>query len=637
MRNISEGGNLRRPSLVLITKMKRCLLFVIAAAALSISLARAQNEDAVIKLRLAQSFERSGDWERAAAIYEALFLANPQNLVYFEGLRRGYTQLKQYDKAIDLIQYWLSRQSGNPSLLAELGGVYYLKGDEHKADSLWRLVVTTDPKNPGFYRLVASKLMEYRLYDRAIQLFLDARKATGNNEQFTDDLAMMYTAFQQYEDATREYVSMLNARPDQLPSIQARISMMVTHPEALAAARRVVGAEIDRRKEHAPLRRLAAWLSMEAKEYTAALEEYRIIDRLTKASGNELFNFGQMAAQERAFEAAARAFQEVVEQYPTGAKFLFARFGYARAREEVVAAMDTSVSQVTAPVPNWPVSETPQGFGGVLRLYEAIIADYPGSDFATQSYFRLGVIRQERLFDLDGAQAAYEKVRGLQPHHPLASEASFRIGQVLTARNNLAGARGEYLNLLVNRNPDIRQLAVVALAELDYYEAAYDSAESKLQTFTTSNTSDLANDALQFLYFIQENKSANPGALSAFARADLLMKQRKYSEALAQYQSITKQFPDALVLDDATMKTAQLKLLLGKHAEALEVFQAVAIMPLSILSDRAQMRIGEVYETILKNREKAIEAYEQLLSRFPHSLFVDKARMRIRILRGDVL
>src|SRR3972149_8674781 len=311
------GGNLRVSPFVWNIMRNRVLLSWVIAIISVFGIAFAQNDDAAIKLRLAQSFEQNGDWEQAAELYEALFLSYPQNVVFFEGLRRGFTQLKQYDKAIDLIQDWISGKPGNPSMLSELAGVYYLKGDERKADSLWQLVIKTDPRNPSFYRIVASKLMEFRLYDRAIQLFLDARKATGNNEQFTDDLAMMYTAFQQYEDATREYVSMLNARPDQLPSIQARISMMVTHPEALAAARRVVGAEIDRRKEHAPLRRLAAWLSMEAKEYTAALEEYRIIDRLTKASGNELFNFGQMAAQERAFEAAARAFQEVVEQYPT--------------------------------------------------------------------------------------------------------------------------------------------------------------------------------------------------------------------------------------------------------------------------------------------------------------------------------
>ena len=637
MRRSRKWENLPITPRILIGLVKHSLLLLVAGGVLGVSVAAAQNEDAAMKLRLAQSFEQNGDWERAAALYEALFLGNPQNVVYFEGLRHGYTQLKQYDKAIDLIQYWISRKQRNPSLLSELGGVYYLKGDESKADSLWKLVVNAEPKNPVLYRIVASKLMEFRLYDRAIQLFLEARAATGNNEQFTDDLAMLYTAFQQYDEAMREYVSLLIARPDQLSSIQSRMSMMVSRPEALTAARKVVATEMSSRSESVPLRRLAAWLSMEAKEYNSALDQYRNIDRLANAGGDELFNFGQEAAQERAYDAAAKAFQEIIGQYPRSVKIPFARLGYVRAREEVAAAIDTSDSPPGSVRPTWPISETLQGFGGVIRLYEAIITDYTGSEIATQSYFRLGVIKQERLFDLDGALAAYEKVKDLQPHHPLATEASLRIGQVLTAKNDLAAARQEYERLLENRNSDMRNHAIVAIAELDYYEALFDSAEATLQTFTTSAANDLANDALQFLYFIQENKSANTDALAAFSRADLLMRQRKYSEALAQFEDCVKRFPDAFVVDDATMKIAELKLILRRTAEALDFFQAVAVMPLSILSDRAQMRTAEVYEMVLKNKEKAIEAYEQLLTKFPHSLFLEQARLRIRVLRGDVL
>jgi outer membrane protein assembly factor BamD (BamD/ComL family) len=249
----------------------------------------------------------------------------------------------------------------------------------------------------------------------------------------------------------------------------------------------------------------------------------------------------------------------------------------------------------------------------------------------------LGVIRQEHLFDLDGAKDAYEKVRALYSQHPLASEASIRIGQVLTSRNNLSAARGEYLKLLGNKNPDVQQQALLALAELDYFDGAYDSAEVKLLTFTEKSGTDIANNALQFLYFIRENKSANPEALSAFARGDLQMRQRKYSEALAQFEDCVKRYPGAMVSDDAALKSAELKLLLKRTIEAVASFEAVASLPLSILSDHAQMRIGEVYEGVLKNKEKAIEAYEKLLEKFPRSLHVDKARQRIRILRGDVL
>jgi outer membrane protein assembly factor BamD (BamD/ComL family) len=39
----------------------------------------------------------------------------------------------------------------------------------------------------------------------------------------------------------------------------------------------------------------------------------------------------------------------------------------------------------------------------------------------------------------------------------------------------------------------------------------------------------------------------------------------------------------------------------------------------------------------LKDKEKAIHAYEELLTLYPNSLLIEQARKRIRELRGDVL
>jgi len=85
------------------------------------------------------------------------------------------------------------------------------------------------------------------------------------------------------------------------------------------------------------------------------------------------------------------------------------------------------------------------------------------------------------------------------------------------------------------------------------------------------------------------------------------------------------------------MKAAELNVLLGRPVKAIEWFQEVADLPLSILSDQAQFRAGEVYERVMKNKEKAIETFQRLLEQFPHSLYVDRARTRIRTLRGDIL
>ena len=213
-----------------------------------------------------------------------------------------------------------------------------------------------------------------------------------------------------------------------------------------------------------------------------------------------------------------------------------------------------------------------------------------------------------------------------------------KTGDIHTARNDLAAARKEYNRLSIISLVQYQDQAVFKLAELDYFEAKFDSALSILKQFTTNLNTDMANDALELQYFIQENNTSAPQALAEFAKADLLMRQRKYSESLVQFQDIVKHYATALLVDDAMMKIGELHLFLKHPDDAMRAFHFIIdSIQLSILKDRAQFRIAEIYQNILNNRAQAIEAYEKLLAQFPNSLYTEEARKRIRLLRGDNL
>ena len=621
------------------------VLLMIGASALPL---RAQETDLSPRFRLAQNFEQAGEWERAIALYEQLLEAEPQNYMFFDGLRRGYTNLKKYDKAIDLVRQRLTIQKDDINLLAIMGGLYYQSGSAQAADSLWNIVIEGDRKNSVRYRLVASQMIEFRLYEKAIRIYLAARIATENMDQFVEELALLYAALQQYEEATHEYVRMLRSKPQQLSYVQARIAAFTGREEGRKAAIKVARQEVRRSPNDLSFHALLAWLYIEGKEFDSALSEYRIIDRLSNADGGELFQFAQRAMQEQAYPAAARAFREVVDEHPEHRMIPYARFGFARAVEELSIGSDTLTGiRIERPtgLPQTgmkdraePVSETRPSFQGAMSLYEALVSDYPGSDVAMQAFYRIGTIRYQRFFDLDGALSAFDGLRAFPLSSPLQFEATVSSGEVYTAKGDLLKARREYLSLLPTAREQQRDQILFRLAELDYFEAGFDTALARLKGITSNVNTDLANDALQLQYFIQENKASAQVALSEFAAADLLMRQHKYSESLSRFIEITRAYPPALLLDDGMMRLSELHLLLHQAGAALEVLRQVANeMPSSILRDKAQLRIGEVYEKVLKNDAKAIEAYEGILIKYPSSLYVEEARKRIRLLRGDTI
>jgi tetratricopeptide (TPR) repeat protein len=595
----------------------------------------AQQPDAV-RLRLAQSFEQAGDWERAAVQYEALYQIDPTNYVYFDGLRKSYTNLKEYDKAIDLVRHRLVVQQNDFPLQTILGGLYYQKGNEAAADSIWNAALRTDPRNQTLYRIVASQMIELRIYDKAIETYIKARSATGNERLFAEDLAMLYGALQQYTSATREYIKILTTNPQQLSFVQSRIASFTIRDEGIRAAVTEVKQEVQRSPQNGPLRMLLAWLYIERKDFDAAYEEYRIMDQLNKHGGAEIFNFAQRAMQEQSYKVAAKAFREVIERHPHPSRLPQARFGYARALEELSEGNDTLAS--TSRQQSSPVSETRSTYAGVIGLYEKLTAEYPKTDIASQAHFRIGVIKRDRFFDLDGARTTFEEVRTMRVNLAHIIDATFAIADIYIAQNDLSRARLELEPFLVQFPQPHRDNALFRVAEIDYFEANMDSALARLGRLTENVGMDLANDALSLLYFIQESQTTSPVALATFARADLLKRQRKYSEALAQFKEIARQYPTALLLDDTMMRIGELHERLGQYQEAVTAFRSVANdIPLGIFRDRAQMRIGEIFERRLNDKTKAIEAYEQLLAKFPTSLQAEEARRRIRLLRGDAI
>lgn len=623
-------------------------LFVRQSIALAIAVLlvaahlQAQNMDAAMKLRLAQQYEQSGEWERSVSQYEELYKSDPANFVYFDGLRRGYAQLRLYDKAIALIERRLETNPFDVVLLAALGGLYYDSGSDRKADSSWNLIIKLDPKNVGLYRVVAAQMMEHRLYDRAATMYKTGRSVTGNENVFADELASLYFALQQYGNATAEFIKILRATPQQLPYVQNRIASFTIKDQGLKAAREVARQEVDRTPETVVLRQLLAWLAMEGKDYPLALEEYRTIDKLSRAGGAELFAFARRSSQEGVHNVAARAFQEIVEKNMSPTLVPQARFGYARAMEDLSADNDSvktngdSDPNVRKAALATTVAETQKSMQGVLQLYEAIIRDYPVSDLASQSYYRIGLIRMNRLFDLDGALDAFEQVKKSGPLSQTTYDASLRITEVYLRKNDLVASRKECEKLLRIPVPSYQQQAHFSIAELDFFEGQFDSCLARLKSISANLASDLSNDVLLLQYFIEENRSSNPAALVEFAKADLLKRQSKYSESLGRFNELVRQYPTALLVDDAVMKISELRLLLNQPNDALASLEhIVKDMPESILKDRAQMRIGEVFESVLRDKPKAIEAYELLLVKYPNSLYAEEARKRIRLLRGD--
>ncbi len=621
---------------------------ILVGIMIAVSTAQSQSPDAVNKLKLAQAFEQAGEFDRAVQMYQELLASDSSNYVYFDGLWRSYTMQKNYSDAIQLSLQRLERFHNDPNVMVELGSLYYSNSEEARADSMWNAVIALAPKNLGMYRLVASVQSQDRLFDKTIATYLRARQELNDPSLFVNELASLYALMMNYSDATKEYLKLLEQNDSQLGYVESRMSFYTSKEAGLAEAVHITETTVAKEKNNIGLLRLLVWLYMEGKHYGKAFEIVERLEGMISSNGNELFGFAERVFHDKAYAVATKAYRAAIDQSQKDFQHSSlpyipqAKFGYARCIEELSAQSDSAALAANEEVKSsstFPLESEPT-YEGAAALYMKLAAEYPKTEIAAQSLYRVGYIRYHSFFDLDGALRVFDSVLVFIPDNSMAATIQAAKGDIYIAKGNLGQAAKMFFAVMSARNAAAAQKtqAQFRLAEIQYFKGDFSGSLAELKPLTANLGTDESNDALVLQYFINENQAAYPDALRKYASAEFLVRQKKLNEALANLDDIIGLYSAAPLADDALVKKAEILTTLAKEDSALTAYQKLlADYPNSILRDKVQFKIAELYQNTFHNKEKAIQAYEQLLASYPQSLYVNEARKRIRMLRGDTL
>ena len=145
----------------------------------------------------------------------------------------------------------------------------------------------------------------------------------------------------------------------------------------------------------------------------------------------------------------------------------------------------------------------------------------------------------------------------------------------------------------------------------------------------------VVNDALRLRFFIESYVQTAPGDLGLLSRADFLVYQKKYGEALTVLDTVLQDEISEPIQGDALIRKGTILMDMSELKEALLPFKLLASkLPDHILADYALERCGYLYEN-LNDPKKALEQYDRILTNYPHSLFAETARKRIRFLEQN--
>lgn len=585
----------------------------------------AQPEDENRQYKLAQSYELNGDMAGAARVYRELYEADTESRAYFEGLKRTLLVLGRFEELLPAVTDRLTRYPEETELRVLKAELLAQTGRMEEANAEWTEALKTGAQKQETYVLVGESYTKLRQFERAASVYETARNRFGRNPIVADRLARLYAILGEYKKAANEYVDLLADDPSRLTQVQAGLSLITGIPAGVEAAIEITEHLANVRKGSVYLE-LLAWLYSEKGDDAKAFEVTIQLEKARDARGSNIYGFADRMLRESKYDAAINAYEYFLENFdrknPLTPPVIY----------NYVFALQSRYDQAGR--------ITRDQATDLIRRYREVMEYGKGGTLGEQASMQIARLQANVL---EKPQDALRTLTEEAPdrHSPIASEATLLRADLSLQLGNIDQARALYRTVSTmsgfsREERHNRSIAQLRYAETLLYTGDFKEAVDSLTALTKDVQSDAANDALAWLFLLQENLDVYDEALKEYALGKYSEIRRDRKEVIRYMDRAVSLAPKSSLADDAMMTKAEAQRESGQFEEAIATLQSIMVSyPDGTHADKALYRAADIAETDLKDHARALELYTRILVEFPYSQYVAQAREKIRLLRQE--
>ena len=576
---------------------------------------------------LAVQYYNSGEYEKAADLFEKLFDKDPSSAYYYRYYFNSLLNLQDYKKAEKLIKKQLKKDQNNFTYHVDLGYLYKQQGDLQQSNEEYNQAIKNAPAYKNSIIQLANTFMIYREYDNAIKAYEHGKKIISNYS-FNFELANLYKAMGKDDKMLESYLLYVNSAPDQLQNTLAALQDKVQEDEFYKEMQRQLYKKIQENPNDVFFNEILIWLFAQKKDFESAFTQAKAIDRRLKENGGRIFELAKSALNEEEYDIAIEAYKYVLEKGKESRYYFEAREGLLNARKEkITSGLNYSNADLIA----------------LDKEYSDFLTEFNHNRYKAANTLRdYANIQSFYLYNLEkGIKILEELIQapGLMP--AFTAQCKLDLGDCYLIDGQVWEATLLYSQVDKQmKDAPLGELARFKNAKLSYYIGDFGWSQSQLDVLKASTSELIANDALFLSVFITSNLGldTSTAAMEKFSRADLLFFQNKIPAAITALDSISDNYPNHILGDDIYFLKAKILLKQQKTKESVALLEKlIEEYKEELLADDALFLLANIYEKNLKDNQKAMEYYQQIIMDHPGSIFVIDARDRFRALRGDKL
>ncbi len=578
--------------------------------------------------QLAQQFYQNKEFDKALDYYEKLY-NKKSPVTFYTPYLNCLIETKDFKKAEKIAKKQIKNFPDALNYNVDLGVVYQKSEQPDKAKDEWEKAIKLVKADDQVFTL-ANAFIAIHEYDYAISTYLKGRKISQTNYPFNFELADVYKTKGDKLAMINEYLDALEINDSYIQSVQNALQTSFGN-DADSKQNELLKTELLRRISRSPdktiFSELLIWMEIQLRDFEGAFIQAKALDKRKKEEGVRVMGLAQLFAQNENYELASKAYQYVIAKGSDN-------YYYTTARMEL---LNVSYLKITS-----KGNYTATDLTDLEKNFNITISELGKSAGTAPLLKNLAHLQAFYLNKPNDAIALLEETIALPQLPSLAqAECKLELADILLMTGDVWEASLRYSQVEKSFKYDaIGQEAKFRVARISYYTGDFKWAQAQLDVLKGATSKLIANDALELSLTISDALATdtNEAPLLIFARADLLSFQNKDDQAMLSLDSITKLYPNHSLADDILYKKAQIELKHGKFTEAAAYYDTIVLnYPEGILADDALFKLADLNENQFKNIDKAKELYEQLLEKYPASLYVVEARKRFRRLRGDVV
>ncbi|KAB1063362.1 tetratricopeptide repeat protein [Salibacter halophilus] len=577
--------------------------------------------------QLADQYFADGEYSKAAMYYEKLYDDTDQPF-YLKRLALCRFNVEDYDVAESLLKKASRKMPNDLDLLITLGQAYKRQDDNRRAENTWDDVINGLGNNRSEIINVADKFTKIGEYQYALQAYEKGKKNIRGFYVFNSRIAELYGQMGQNDKMIELYLELIEKNPSYQRSVQVRLSRIIDFEEdqmIVETLRQELLKKVQDNPDKPIFAEMLIWMFLQQSDFYGAYAQAKALDRRLDENGSRLMSLANVARNNKKFDVARDALKYVVKK---GKKNQY----YDRALQEYL-----TVSKLHL---DFDPQTATERYAQLKDEYLDAISQWSEPNLVAASSIELAEIEAYQLNDLDTAISRLENnLENLTMSDRNVALTKIKLGDFLVVKNQVWDAALYYMQAeKAFKYDELGDKAKFKAAKIYYYTGEFDYARSQLDVLKGSTSKLIANDAMYLSNLINDNTIIDTTfkPMEMFARADLLLEQKKYAEAFATLDSIDSEYPGHSLQDDILMKRFELNKKMGQFQEsAQDLEKLIENHGDDILGDDAHFKLAELYEHHLNNEDRARELYQKILTDYSGSLYVVEARKRFRKLRGD--